>query len=211
MKLRFGLALAFALSLAPSLAHAQMPTAPTLVVDTRLGAGVGVAGGSSVIIVPSLSIGVRLIDRLQISLGVGLFRTATPAGVDAAGNPVGSNSQTSFTVIPSVTLDIFKSRDNKVAWYGKVALPIGAQINSTPGADLNLFALGYDFALGARYSPHPNFAFGVEGGLSGLFVDPAGTHGSGTTSFYGAIVGTFYFTKQQSYSQPAYSSPPPTT
>ena len=208
MKLRFGLALAFALLLAPSLAHAQMPSAPTLVVDTRLGAGVGVAGGSSIIIVPSLSVGVRLIDRLQISLGVGLFRTAAPAGIDAAGNPVGSNSQTSFTVIPSVTLDIFKSRDNKVAWYGKVALPIGAQINSTPGNDLNLFALGYDFALGARYSPHPNFAFGVEGGLSGLFVDPAGSHGSGTTSFYGAIVGTFYFTKQ---APTTFASPPPPT
>lgn len=209
MKLRIAFALALALSLAPSLAHAQMPSAPTLVVDTRLGAGVGVAGGTNVIIIPSLAVGVRFADRIQLSLGIGLFRTSQDQVVN---NVVISTSSTSFTVIPSFTIDIIKSRDNRVAWYGKAALPIGAQIIGNGNTDNNLFAIGYDLALGARYSPHPNFAFGVEGGLSGLFIDPTGNQGSGTTSFYGAIVGTFYFAKERSYSsapatQPAVATP----
>ena len=202
MKLRSRLvfALAFALSLAPSLAHAQMPTAPTLVIDTRLGAGVGVAGGSSVIIVPSLSVGVRLIDRLQISLGIGLFRTAAPAGVDAAGNAVGSNSQTSFTVIPSVTLDIFKSRDNKAALYGKVALPIWRA--DQQHARQRLEPVRARLRLRARRAllAAPKLRVRRRGRLE------RPVHRSGrnprqreSTSFYFLIVGTFYFTKQQSY------------
>jgi hypothetical protein len=206
MKLRFAIVLAFAVSLAPAVAHAQMPSAPSLVVDTRLGAGVGVAGGTNVIIIPSLAVGVRFLDRLQLSLGIGLFRTSNETVVN---NVVVNTSNTSFTVIPSATIDIIKSRDNRVAWYGKLALPIGAQIIGNGNTDNNLFAIGYDLALGARYSPHPNFAFGVEGGLSGLFIDPTGNNGSGTTSFYGAIVGTFYFAKERAaYAQPAPPPPP---
>lgn len=211
MKARFAaLALAIGL-LAPSLAHAQMPAGPALFVDARLGAGVGVAGNSGIIIVPSLTVGVRLFDRLQLGLGIGLFRTAQPAAVDINGNPVGSQSDTAFTFVPTVMLDILKSRDNRVAWYGKVSLPLGAEIRSVPNNDLNLFAIGYDFALGIRYAPHPNFAFGFEGGLSGIFVDPNGPNGSGTTSFYGAIVGTFYWGKEHSghYAAPPPPPPPP--
>ena len=59
----------------------------------------------------------------------------------------------------------------------------------------NLFVLGYDFAIGARYCPHPNFAAGVEGGITGIFVDPNGANGSGVTTVYGAVVGTFYWGK----------------
>jgi hypothetical protein len=192
MKLRLMLVLAvfIAVAGAPGAARAQMPAGPALVVDARLGLGVGLAGTSGVIIVPSLDFGVRLINRLQVTLGFGLFRTAQPIP-----NSNNSNSDTSFTVIPAIAVDILRSRDNHVAWYGKAGLPLGVRVLSTPTNDLNLFVVGYDVALGARYCPHPNFAFGLEGGITGLFVDPTGDNGSGTTTFYGALVGTFYWGK----------------
>jgi hypothetical protein len=183
-----GLALAAVVVALPGRAHAQMPAGPALVVDARLGLGVGIAGTSGVVIVPSLDIGVRLVNRVQIGLGIGLFRTSAPA-------PGGTNSDTSFTLIPMAAIDILRSRDNHVAWYGKIGLPLGARIVSNPNNDVNLFVIGYDLALGARYCPHPNFAFGLEGGVTGVFVDPGGNNGSGTTSFYGALVGTFYWGK----------------
>jgi hypothetical protein len=192
MKLRplFALALAAAVLATPAAARAQMPAGPALVVDARLGLGVGLAGTSGVIIVPSLDLGVRLINRLQITLGFGLFRTATPIP-----RTNDYNADTSFTLIPAVAVDILRSRDNHVAWYGKASLPLGVRVVSSPLNDTNLFVIGYDVALGARYCPHPNFAFGLEGGITGLFVDPAGDNGSGTTTFYGALVGTFYWGK----------------
>ena len=59
----------------------------------------------------------------------------------------------------------------------------------------NFFVLGYDVALGARYCPHPNFAAALEGGVTGIFVDPHGNGGFGVTTVYGALVGTFYWGK----------------
>jgi hypothetical protein len=73
----------------------------------------------------------------------------------------------------------------------KGALPMGAMVTNPR----NLFVLAYDVALGARYCPHPNFAAGLEGGVTGVFVDPAGSAGFGVTSVYGALVGTFYWGK----------------
>jgi hypothetical protein len=195
MKLRLLSVLTFAAALVvvPGRARAQMPAGPALVVDARLGVGVGIAGTSDVIVVPSLDIGVRLIDRLQIGLGIGLFRTANPPNA----NPNNTTSTTSFTLIPMAAVDILKAKDNRAAFYGKVGLPLGARVVSSPNNDLNLFVIGYDVALGARFCPHPNFAVGLEGGISGVFVDPAGNRpqSSGTTTFYGALVGTFYWGK----------------
>ncbi len=120
MQLRLMLALAVfaAVAGAPAAARAQMPAGPALVVDARLGLGVGLAGTSGVIIVPSLDLGVRLINRLQITLGFGLFRTAQPIP-----NTDNTNSDTSFTVVPAIAVDILRSKDNHVAWYGKAGLP----------------------------------------------------------------------------------------
>ncbi|HWE27204.1 MAG TPA: hypothetical protein VHB97_04340 [Polyangia bacterium] len=61
------------LVLAPSLARAQMP-ANGLAVDARLGAGLIVGGTSAVVAQPSLTVGGRLVDRVQLGLGVGLYR-----------------------------------------------------------------------------------------------------------------------------------------
>jgi hypothetical protein len=185
MKLRFVSAVLFAVALVPSLARAQMP-ANGLAVEARLGGGIAVAGVGTIFVAPSLTVGGRLIDRLQLGVGFGLFRISTPGGGGAGGT-----NQTTFTIAPQITVDILKAHDNKAALYGKAALPMGALVTNPR----NLFVLGYDFAIGARYCPHPNFAAGVEGGITGVFVDPNGPNGSGVTSVYGAVVGTFYWGK----------------
>src|SRR6185312_12159422 len=136
-----------ALALVPSVARAQMP-ANGLAVEARLGAGLIVGGTSAVVAVPSLTVGARLVDRIQIGVGFGLYRVSSPGG-----GPNGTN-QTTFTFAPTIEVDLLKSHDNKAAWYFKGALPMGAEI-TTPR---NFFVLGYDAALGARYCPHPNFA-----------------------------------------------------
>ncbi|MDB4968720.1 MAG: hypothetical protein JWN44_4409 [Myxococcales bacterium] len=168
----------------PSLARAQMP-ANGLAVEARLGGGVVLGGVGTVVAVPSLTVGGRLIDRLQLGVGFGIFRISSPGG------GMGGTNQTTFTFAPTLSVDILKAKDNRAALYGKFALPMGAEITTTR----NFFVLGYDVAIGARYCPHPNFAIGVEGGLTGVFVDPNGPNGSGITTVYGALVGTFYWGK----------------
>jgi hypothetical protein len=183
MKLRLLIVLA-ALLLLPSLARAQMP-ATALEVDARLSAGLIVGGTSTVIAIPSLTVGARIIDRIGLGLGFGLFRVASPGGgVGGTGT-----NQTTFDFAPTITVDMLKARDNKAAWYAKGALPLGAMITNPR----NFFVLGYDVALGARYCPHPNFAASLEGGITGIFVDPNGNGGFGVTTVYGALVGTFYW------------------
>ncbi|MGZ3405629.1 MAG: hypothetical protein ACXVAN_04235, partial [Polyangia bacterium] len=58
-----------AAALWPSLARAQMP-ANGLAVDARLGASLVIGGTSAVVAVPSLTVGGRLIDRIQLGVGV---------------------------------------------------------------------------------------------------------------------------------------------
>ena len=173
--------LAFVALASPS-ARAQMPR-NGLAVDARLGAGLIVGGTSAVVAQPSLTVGGRLIDRLQLGLGVGFYRISSPGG-----GPNGTN-QTTFTFAPTLEVDILKAHDNRAAWYAKGALPMGAEITQPR----NFFVLGYDVALGARYCPHPNFAVALEGGVTGIFVDPHGNGGFGVTTVYGALVGTFYW------------------
>jgi hypothetical protein len=166
----------------PSLARAQMPRT-AFTAEARLGAGIVFGGTSAVVAVPSLTLGARLIDRLQLGLGVGLYRISSPGG-----GPNGTN-QTTVTFAPSLEVDLLKAHDNKAAWYAKAALPMGAEVTQPR----NFFVLGYDLALGARYCPHPNFAAALEGGVTGIFVDPAGNGGFGVTTVYGALVGIFYW------------------
>ena len=181
MKLR-AVVIVASLVLAPMVARAQMPRT-ALAVDARLGAGFIVGGTSAVVAQPSLVIGARLVDRIQLGLGVGFYRLSSPGG-----GPNGTN-QSTFTFAPTFEVDILKAHDNKAAWYFKGALPMGAEV-TTPR---NFFVIGYDAALGARYCPHPNFAAALEGGVTGIFVDPAGNGGFGVTTVYGALVGTFYW------------------
>ena len=182
MKHRLACAFAFACWLAPSLARAQMP-ANGLAVEARLGAGLILGGVGSVVAVPSLTVGGRVIDRLQLGLGFGIFRISSPGG------GMGGTNETTVTFVPTFEVDLLKARDNKAAWYFKGGLPVGTEVTT----NRNFFVIGYDAALGARYCPHPNFAVALEGGVTGIFVDPNGPNGSGVTTIYGALVGTFYW------------------
>ena len=185
MKLRLAAALAFALVLLPAAAaRAQMPRTG-LAVDARLGAGMIFGGTTAVVAVPSLTVGARLIDRLQVGLGFGLYRISSPGG------GMNGTNQTTFTFAPTLEVDLLKAHDNRAAWYVKGGLPMGAEVTNPR----TFFVLGYDVALGARYCPHPNFAVALEGGVTGLFIDPAGNAGFGVTTVYGALVGTFYWGK----------------
>jgi hypothetical protein len=189
-----GLALLLA-SVAARTAHAQMPPGPAFVMEARVGGGLGIAGnggngggGASA----ELAFGVRLIDRLQIGLGFTVFHSSGPFNANVGATTI-------FTLNPQLTVDILKSKDNKVAWYGKVGLPIGAQTNTVQvngvGNNNTVFVVGFDLGFGVRYCPHPNVAFGVEGGLNGFYTDPGGNGSTGTTGIYGALVGTFYWGK----------------
>ncbi len=189
--------LALAVLLAPAAARAQLPAGPAFVMDARIGGGLAVAaspnsaggGGASA----QLAFGVRLIDRLEIELGVTCVHYNGPAQLQGGG---GLNGSTTFTINPQLIVDILKSKDNKVAFYGKIGLPLGAVVTPV-GNNVNnsVFAIGFDIGLGVRYSPHPNFAFGAEGGLDGFYVDPGGNGSNGITGVYGAVVGSFYWGK----------------
>lgn len=175
-------------------ARAQMPAAPAFVMEARVGGGLAVAGGGNGGggASANLTFGVRLIDRLQIGLGFSVFHTSTIVNTTTGA----VNAQTIFTINPTLTIDILKARDNKVAWYGKIGLPLGAQVQAvTNNVSSTVFVIGYDLGLGVRYCPHPNVAFGVEGGLDGFYADPGNGGSTGTTGVYGAIVGTFYWGK----------------
>lgn len=184
MKLRLGFVFAIALFALPSVARAQMP-ANAFEADARLGGGVIVGGLGNVVALPSLTIGGRLVDRLQVGLGFGLFRFSTPGG------GMGGTNTTTVDFVPTIAVDLLKAHDNRAAWYFKGGMPLGTELVSNPNR--SFFVIGYDAALGARYCPHPNFAIALEGGVTGIFVDPAGNNGSGITTVYGALVGTFYW------------------
>src|SRR4051812_2049507 len=58
--------------------------------------------------VPSLLAGVRLIDRLHVGMGFSFARISN-----------GGGSANVVTFAPTFAIDIWKARDNRVAFYGK--------------------------------------------------------------------------------------------
>jgi hypothetical protein len=136
--------------------------------------------------VPSLLLGARLLDRIQVGLGIGLIR--------AQGNTGGGTQSFNFvTFAPTIAGDIVKSADNRVAFYAKLGIPLGPVITTQPmQANDNNFAVGFDIALGARYAVHRQIALGFEAGFGGTFVGPQRDNTTGTVAVYGGLVGSFY-------------------
>ena len=170
--------------LSPVAAHAEkgensMPTTAFLF-EARIGGSVafGVTAG--------LLVGARIIDRLHLGLGFAFVRTD---------NGAGSNNRVNFA--PTVAVDIIKAHDDRVAFYGKVALPLGPIVVCPPGpGDCDAgFNVGFDFGLGARYAFHRMFAMGLEAGVVGSFDNPQRNVHTSTVTFYGALVGTFWYGK----------------
>jgi hypothetical protein len=191
MRLR-SLILAIALLLlAPAVARAQMPQ-NGFVFEARVAATLNITAINSPVsaAVPSIFAGGRIGGRVQLGLGFSIFRISTPV------TDTTSNDLTSFDFAPTIAIDFVKSNDQHVAFYGKAGIPMGASLNHPAAAALDSrFLIGYDAALGVRYSPHHMFAIGAEGGVFGVFVSPGQVGGVGVTSAYGAIVGTFYYGK----------------
>jgi hypothetical protein len=163
------------------------------VVELRVGGGGIVSGtGTTGVLSPSLFIGARLFGRLHLGLGFGLTRVSL--GTDNALND-DDETQTStvFDVEPTASIDLVQARDRRVAFYLKVGVPLGASFETDVARQL---VVGYDFALGVRYLPHPMFGIGFEGGVTGLYVHPTHDDGSSVTIIYGAIVGSFFAGKQ---------------
>jgi hypothetical protein len=150
--------------------------------EARFAAGTVLVGTNNALPLyqPSLTVGGRLAGRVNLGLGFSFFRLAS-----------GNNATSTFVRLPTVQVDIVKAHDDRVAMYGKAGLPLGAQIITN---NRDLLVVGYDLALGVRYAPHPMFAFGVEGGVLGVFSDPGpNSVGAGVQSIYGAFTGSFFY------------------
>jgi hypothetical protein len=149
--------------------------------EARAATGTVVAGLATVPVVqPSLVVGGRIAGRANLGLGFSFMRLSS-----------GMVTTSTFAFQPTVVVDLVKSADERVAFTLRGALPLGASVASNTR---NLFAIGYDAALGVRYSPHPMFAIGLEGGILGTFIDPGSTSvGFGVQTVYGAISGTFFY------------------
>jgi hypothetical protein len=186
---------------APAVAFAEGEGLPrsAFLVEMRLGAGApvglgGITPGGSFSAVPSLLVGARLLDRIQLGLGISFLRLSNSGG--ALGG--GASDLNVVTFAPSFSGDVVKSHDNRVALYLKAGLPLGPVIRCPTGGlgagsrcD-NSFAIGFDFGVGARYSVHRMFAAGLEAGVQGSFIDPQRNDTTGAVTFYGALVGSFY-------------------
>jgi len=182
MKRWMPLVLGMSLLAAPALADEGMPR-QGLVIDLRVGAGTpvgigGLAATSGFTAIPSLAVGGRLAGRLQLTMGFTFFRFEN----------TGANDTSLFSFVPTLAVDIVKSSDQKVAFYGKFGLPLGAAVTNTN----TTFLIGFDLGIGVRYALHRMFALGFEGGAAGFFLDPA-NNAQGVAAFYGALVGTFYY------------------
>ncbi len=189
------LALAVAL-LAPGMARADGLPDTALVVEARVAFGGAVgADGTTLSAIPSVDIGVRLINRLQLTLGFQFARFAATT-VTNPGGPLTtsvSTSATAFTAIPELSVDIFRAADRKVAFYAKAGIPIGGAFVGNGTNTTAHWAVGYDVGVGTRWLPHDNFAIGLEAGVTGLFADTGDDNSIGVTTFYGALVGSFYW------------------
>jgi hypothetical protein len=180
--------------LAPAVAFAEGEGLPrsAFLVEMRLGAGApvgfgGLTAGGTFTAVPSLLVGARLLDRIQLGLGFSFLRLSNTGGLG------GATDLNVVTFAPSFSGDVVKSHDNRVALYLKAGLPVGPVIRCPPnGACDNSFAIGFDFGVGARYSVHRMFAAGLEAGVQGSFIDPQRNDTTGAVTFYGALVGSFY-------------------
>ena len=189
---KLAVAVVFAAALLPSAAGAEGFPANSFAIELRLAGGTGIAGLiGNFLAVPSLTFGGRIADRVQVGLGFSFFRSSTAAGGTATTT---DNNVVNFA--PTVSVDAFKSNDNRAAFYIKFALPLGPVITCVGNLPCdNGFAVGFDLALGARYAVHRIFAVGLEAGTAGSYINPQRQGTNGVVYFYGALVGTVYFSR----------------
>jgi hypothetical protein len=148
----------------------------------------GLFGGTGQLfaVVPALLIGARLLDRIHVGLGFSFWRLS----VVSLNNHDDDNV---ITFAPTIAADIFKASDNRVAFYGKLAIPLGPVVHCTTGTPCDdNFGVGVDIAFGVRYAAHRNFAIGVEAGFAGAAIGPQRDNTVSEWNFYGGLVGSFF-------------------
>lgn len=146
------LVLALILLTSPAALAEGMPTTGFFA-DLRIGgaAPIGMGGittGTGFTALPSFAMGARLFGRLQLGLGFNFLR------FDSLGPGTDTNV---FTFVPLVAVDIIKAQDERVAFYGKAGLPVGANVTCN-GACNTASVVGFDLGIGVRYAPHRMFA-----------------------------------------------------
>jgi hypothetical protein len=170
--------------------HARFPRWAFLV-DIRSGVGVATTGDSSgflrgatyMVMLPSLTVGARLIDRLELKIGyLPLFHFVIV--------PDGSGFHFIHTGVFSTSVDLIQFLRHRGNWFllGGIFAGtsyVGAFIGDKP-------LVGYNFATGVRFAFNRVFALGFEIGAIGDVTDPGGNHEQQTHSGYFAIDGTFY-------------------
>ena len=91
---------------------------------------------------------------------------------------------------PTLTIDAFRSNDDKVALYILSAPIFGLILVTNSSAESDL---GFQFALGANVALHENFRLGLEVGPVGHFYGGAENESVSSISLYTALVGTFIY------------------
>jgi hypothetical protein len=134
-----------------------------------------------VIAQPSLMLGARLIDRLQVGLNIAFVRIG-----------FSGFSTNNILFLPTVAIDLVKSADNKTAFYVKPGLGFGAAVAVVTGAKDVSAIVDIDLALGARHALSSSFGLGFEAGLSASITNPGNSAQSDVVFLYGALVGTFW-------------------
>jgi hypothetical protein len=156
--------------------------------STALGGANGIGGGNAtyttipgVIAQPSLFLGARLLDRLQVGLNIAFVRVGGPGF-----------SSNNILFLPTVAIDLAKSSDNKTAFYIKPGLGFGAAVAVVTGGKDASAIVDIDIALGARHAFSSSFGLGFEAGLSASVTNPGNSAQSDVVFLYGALVGTFW-------------------
>jgi hypothetical protein len=130
----------------------------------------------------------------RIGLGIGLgfthYETTSPAS-SGSGAASTSTSGTEVMIVPTLTCDMFRSTDGKVALY-LLGAPIFGDVVVTNRASLS--DLGFQFALGTNIALHDSFRLGIEAGpVAHFYAGESGVTSLSTVSIYTALVGSFVF------------------
>jgi hypothetical protein len=148
--------------------------------------------------VPQLVLGFHY-GRVGFGAGIGFTQTAITTqeelvnGFGLPGESGQTQTQTFAEVVfaPTLTVDVFQSADNKVAFYLLGAPIFGDIIETNEPSESDL---GFQFALGANVALHENFRVGLEVGPVGHFYNATGNGTSeSTVSIYTALVGSFLY------------------
>jgi hypothetical protein len=173
-------------------------------VDVRTGVGVATTTETSdprqtylrtLFILPSLTVGVRLVDRLELRIGyLPLWHWAIV--------PDASGYRFIHAGVLSTTVDLVQFLRNRGNWFLVGGVYAGTTSDLQGEFVRNEPLVGYNFATGIRFALSRVFALGFEIGALGDVTDPGqscpqltsscGSNEQQTHSGYIAIDGTFY-------------------